>query len=105
MYLISSPFPDLGFQPIHEAVREGHLEVVEFLIENGADINARTSQGLGSSVFNIAKNFLDRDDPVYALLAKLGAEDWEDELLYVDFDGAEENEVSVRLGSGQKVMS
>lgn len=31
--------------PLHEAAREGHLEIVKLLIEHGADINTRDTDG------------------------------------------------------------
>jgi hypothetical protein len=31
---------DKGWQPIHEAAQAGHLDVVKFLLENGADIDS-----------------------------------------------------------------
>jgi hypothetical protein len=65
------------------------LEALEFLIGQGADVNARTDDGMGSSVLNIAKEYLDPEDPVYVLLSNLGAEDWEDE---EEGDGDEEYE-------------
>ena len=33
------------WQPIHEASRSGHLEALRFLIENGADLGAKTNNG------------------------------------------------------------
>ena len=34
-----------GWTPLHEAVREGHINVAEVLIRNGADVNAGSSDG------------------------------------------------------------
>ena len=31
-----------GWTPLHEAVRDGNIDVIELLLERGADINART---------------------------------------------------------------
>ena len=33
---------DVFRQPLHEAVRAGHLDVVEYLVQHGADVHART---------------------------------------------------------------
>lgn len=33
---------DNGWQPIHEAVRNGRLDIVKFLIEHGASANDKT---------------------------------------------------------------
>ena len=38
-----------GWQPIHEAVRGGHLNVVKFLIKEGANVDARTNQERGGT--------------------------------------------------------
>lgn len=38
-----------GWQPIHEAARAGNTEVLEYLIEKGADVNARTNFGKGAN--------------------------------------------------------
>ena len=36
-----------GSSLLHEAAYEGHLEIVKFLIENGANVNLRNYQGTG----------------------------------------------------------
>lgn len=44
-----------GGTPLHTAARGGHLEVIKFLIANGADVNARRKDGesaLSEAVFN-----------------------------------------------------
>lgn len=62
-----------GWQPLHEAVRGGHLEAVDFLVKNGANIDAVTNDGSGSSPYNIALNSLHKDHPVAKYLSDLGA--------------------------------
>lgn len=37
---------DAGYQRIHEAARTGHLDIVKFLLRNGADIGALTDTKL-----------------------------------------------------------
>ena len=36
---------DAGFTPLHFAAYEGHKEVAELLIANGADVNAKNDGG------------------------------------------------------------
>ena len=44
-----------GWTPLHEAVREGDLDVIALLLERGADVNARTgAQGEGGSALYLA---------------------------------------------------
>ena len=71
-----------GWQPIHEAVRAGHTDVVKYLIEqHGADINARTGpKGKGMSPLNLAMDHHDEDHPLISFLISLGAKDYAQEL-------------------------
>jgi len=41
--------------PLHEAGRAGHLDVLEYLHENGGDINLRTNGGKGDTVYGWVK--------------------------------------------------
>jgi len=61
-----------GWQPLHEAVRGGHTYVVEYLLKEGADVNARTGHGKGGSALWWAKKTLDDDHPIVVLLVKNG---------------------------------
>jgi len=61
-----------GWQPLHEGARGGHLEVVKFLVENGADVNALTGEGGGTALYYAKQKFED-DHPVVAFLESLGA--------------------------------
>lgn len=38
-----------GWTPLHEAVRGGSIEVIEYLLTKGLDINQRTHGGTGGS--------------------------------------------------------
>jgi prolyl 4-hydroxylase len=70
-----------GWQPIHEAARGGHTEVVKLLIQHGAEMNARTGRGGdGGSVLNIALDHLDEDHDLIQYLRSIGAQDYTDEL-------------------------
>jgi len=61
-----------GWQPIHEAARSGETEVLEYLIDNGADVNARTNDGKGGTPLYWAKRLLDVKHPSIDLLEKHG---------------------------------
>jgi len=70
-----------GWQPIHEAARAGHTDVVRLLVKHGADVNARTGHnGEGNSVLNLAAHFLDEDHELLYYLDTIGARDIEPEL-------------------------
>lgn len=60
-----------GWQPIHEGARGGHTEIVRYLVENGADINAKTGQAGGTALY-YAKQKYEADHPIVALLESLG---------------------------------
>jgi len=62
-----------GWQPLHEGARGGHLEVVRYLVENGADVNARTGNEKGGTALYYAKQKFDDEHPVVAFLEELGA--------------------------------
>jgi prolyl 4-hydroxylase len=60
-----------GWTPLHEGVRGGHEEIVKLLVENGANVNATTSNG--ASALWWAKQVHGDDHPVVQLLEELGA--------------------------------
>lgn len=60
-----------GWQPIHEAVRSGHTEIVKLLVENGADIASLTASG--ASPLWWAKRTLEPGHSVIQYLEDLGA--------------------------------
>ena len=64
-----------GWQPIHEAARSGKMEAVQFLVENGVDVNARTWQDKGSTPLNLAVKHLSEEHPVAEYLRSVGALD------------------------------
>ena len=61
----------MRFQPLHEGVRSGHLEVVKYLVENGADVNALTDRD-GSSALWWAKQVFEEGHPVIEFLESVG---------------------------------
>lgn len=63
-----------GWQPIHEAVRSGEEDVIEFLKEQGADLNSITDSGAGGlSVLDIAIKEWGDDHEFIDWLKSLGA--------------------------------
>ena len=60
-----------GWAPLHEGARGGHLDVVKYLVDNGADVNKTTNNG-GSALW-WAKQNLDEDHPVIEFLESIGA--------------------------------
>ena len=63
-----------GWTPLHEAVRAGHNDAVKFLIDFGADKNARTHHGQGSSPLALAIEELTASHPISRYLVSIGAE-------------------------------
>lgn len=63
-----------GWEPIHEAARNGHVEVIRFLHENGSNINERTHHGAGLTPLALAKEALEAGHPIFDLFSSLGAE-------------------------------
>lgn len=65
-----------GWTPLHEGARAGHIDVVKYLIENGADYNDKTGDGVtGGTVLYLAKRELEPEHPVISYLESLGALD------------------------------
>jgi ankyrin repeat protein len=64
-----------GWTPLIEAIRSKNLEMCDFLLKNGADVNARTIHkgGLGGSPLYWAFTFLNNDDPIISYLRNHGA--------------------------------
>uniref|UniRef100_A0A7S2UHM2 Uncharacterized protein n=1 Tax=Attheya septentrionalis TaxID=420275 RepID=A0A7S2UHM2_9STRA len=62
-----------GWQPIHEASRGGHKNVVELLVEHGQDINERTNHGSGGSPLYLATQAHSDDHPLVRYFISIGA--------------------------------
>jgi hypothetical protein len=63
-----------GWQPLHESVRSGNLEVTKTLIEQyGADKDARTNQGKGGTPLHLALDMLGETHSVTQYLKQIGA--------------------------------
>ena len=69
-----------GWQPLHEAVRAGHIDVVKLLLKHDVDINARTHGGKGGSPLNLAVEILSEEHPLTNFLIENGAINIEPEL-------------------------
>jgi prolyl 4-hydroxylase len=69
-----------GWQPIHEAARAGHVEIIKLLLDHNVDLNARTHDGKGGSPLNVAVNSLGTKHPVAEYLTSIGALNIEPEL-------------------------
>lgn len=63
-----------GWTPLHEGARGGHLAVVKLLVENGADVSARTG-GEGGTALWWAKQSLGEESDVVKFLEEVGALD------------------------------
>lgn len=61
-----------GWTPLHEGSRAGHIEVVQLLVEKGANINERTQGGNGGTPLYWSIENNGEDHPVSELLASLG---------------------------------
>ena len=61
-----------GWTPLHEGARAGHVEVVQLLVDKGANINERTQNGIGGTPLYWSIENNGEDHPVSELLASLG---------------------------------
>lgn len=57
-----------GWQAIHEAVRGGHIDVVKYLVQQGADIGHKVKNG-GSTLWLAKENFKSDHEMVRYLLS------------------------------------
>jgi len=64
-----------GWQPIHEAARAGHIEIVEFLLKHRVDYNSRTNNGKGGTALWWANQMHGKNHPVTKKLKEVGALD------------------------------
>jgi ankyrin repeat protein len=63
-----------SWQPLHGSVRAGNVGVVQYLLENSANIDHQRSQGGGSTPLGLAIEHLPEDHPIIELLERYGAE-------------------------------
>ena len=65
-----------GWQPIHDAARHGHLEIVKYLVEQqGVGINTQTKITQLKTPLAVARRFLTPNHPVIEYLVEKGAWD------------------------------
>ena len=62
-----------GWQVLHQGVAGGNAEIVEFLIEHGAEINSRTHGGYGETPLRIAEKRHGENSWIVHYLKKMGA--------------------------------
>jgi prolyl 4-hydroxylase len=66
-----------GWQPVHEAARAGHTDVVKLLLQHGVEKDARIGRtGEGGSVLNLALEHLGEDHDLVKYLRSIGANDY-----------------------------
>jgi len=58
-----------GNTPLHTAVEKGNIRIVEFLIQNGADVNAKDNEGRTPAYFAEVRGNYELED----LLRKCGS--------------------------------
>jgi len=65
-----------GWTALHEAVRKGDIDMVELLLDRGAEMNSRTGKKQnGQSPLELAKQFHGQEHAVTKLLESRGARD------------------------------
>jgi prolyl 4-hydroxylase len=62
-----------GWAPLHEAARSGHVKIIIFLLEKGADINERTNNGSGGTPLFWALNQYGENHAAVKALKERGA--------------------------------
>jgi hypothetical protein len=71
---VDNPIDKSGREPLHIAAELGHLELAEFLVSRGADVNSTTGyRGCGATPLQVAEAV--GDEAMAALLRRLGATD------------------------------
>jgi prolyl 4-hydroxylase len=61
-----------GWTPLHEGARAGHIDIVKYLVEQGADIKERAQHGTGGNAIFYAFHHQGQKSAVYQFLESLG---------------------------------
>lgn len=70
-----------GWQALHEAVRTGTIEIIQMLLDKGAEVNRRTGKTEnGKTPLDLAKEFHGESHEITKLLQARGAKDKPTEL-------------------------
>jgi prolyl 4-hydroxylase len=64
---------DNGWTPLHEGARAGHVDVVKYLVEKGANVNERSQNGKGGNALFYAYENHGKESAVYQFLETTGA--------------------------------
>ena len=59
-------------KPLHEAARAGRTDVVEYLLEKGAEVNERTNENRGATPLWWAEHALPENHPTIQVLRQHG---------------------------------
>lgn len=62
-----------GWQPMHEAARAGHKDVIALLVAHGGNINERTNHGRGATPLRLATQAHGVESPLVAFMKEMGA--------------------------------
>jgi prolyl 4-hydroxylase len=62
-----------GWTPLHEGARAGHMDVVRYLVDKGADLNERSFYGTGGNALFYASQHHGTESAVYQFLQSMGA--------------------------------
>jgi len=73
LYTLVNQRDQYGWQPIHESAVAGKHDMIELLLENGANINARTNGGRGGTPLFLAQQKLGADHKIVLYLKDRGA--------------------------------
>jgi len=73
--------PFSSWAQLHEAVRNGDHRLVRFLLDRGADVNARTGKhGEGGSAVWLAQHYHEDGHPVFDILREREGKKFQPEL-------------------------